>query len=308
VVEFALGRSEGGRARFAAALEEDPSVQISRDLTTAELEREFAAVKTSAMAKTDTAPGTTGASGVSVPPESSDCPPEFPGCQPTEPPAAADADNAPRSLLKSNWLSLSLEGDALLLPSAADACAGGRGYTCFASDGSYYGDTPLTGADDQVTGGLKVATTRVLLGYDRVVGTSLSLGARLGYALGGGPQRPSANGFVPLHVEARAAYWLGRQPLVRTGFRFFVLVSGGMAQVDASVPVDVYASAQAYRSGQSQSYQAWKKTGLGFVAAGVGTMFAFTATTGIVAEAKVMEMFPTAATGFGLQMGYVVGL
>ena len=37
-------------------------------------------------------------------------------------------------------------------------------------------------------------------------------------------------------------------------------------------------------------------------------MFALSPSTGIVLEAKAMEMFPTAATGFSLQLAYVVGL
>jgi hypothetical protein len=208
-------------------------------------------------------------------------------------------------------LSIAFEGNALVLPSAGEACMGGShasGYTCFTSDGAYYADAPLSGADDQVSGGLRFATSRVLLGYDRALARNLLIGARLGYALGGGPTRPSAAAFVPWHVEARAAYWFGRDPLARTGLHFYALVSAGMAQVDASVPVDVYADVQAYRAGRSQSYDAWKKTGLGFVAIGGGAMLAMAPASGVFAEVRVMEMLPTVGTGFGLQMGYVVGL
>ncbi len=151
---------------------------------------------------------------------------------------------------------------------------------------------PLAGADDLVNGGVAVATSRVLLGYDRALGENLSLGARIGYAIGGGPQRPAASAFLPVHLEARATYWFGENPLARSGFRFFVLAAGGMAQVDASVPVDVYGSAQAYRSQQFQDYRAWKKSGLAFAALGGGGMYAITPATGIVVEAKAMELFP----------------
>jgi hypothetical protein len=70
----------------------------------------------------------------------------------------------------------------------------------------------------------------------------------------------------------------------------------------------VYANTQAYTNQQSQNYQAWKKTGLGFGALGAGAMYAITASTGLALEAKAMEMFPTPATGFSLQMAYLVGL
>jgi hypothetical protein len=36
-------------------------------------------------------------------------------------------------------------------------------------------------------------------------------------------------------------------------------------------------------------------------------MYAITPVTGVLLEAKVMEMFPTVGTGFGLQLGYTYG-
>ena len=80
-----------------------------------------------------------------------------------------------------------------------------------------------------------------------------------------------------------------------------------MAEVDASVPVIVYASSQAYTSQEAQSYQAWKKTGLAFGAIGAGAKLAITPSTGVALEAKVMEMFPTTDTGFGGQIAFVEG-
>jgi hypothetical protein len=443
VVEFMLQRADDGRAQFAEALKEDPTLTLDADLSTPDLKREFAAVKGAAappagsgsaspapvaagdMAHTPVpsqavltpvpvyvelpdgvsaarvyvrfkAPGATewktasmarigggygveiacadvgdstgdfkyfvqavdgsgdllASSGRLVQPYTvrivqhlegeaphlpdrpaptacaapTDCPPSFPGCK-GEAKATACVSNdecaqgqtcsdgacvgssepAERAPYKRNWLSVAFEGDALLMPSAANACGGGTGYTCF-SGGTYYSDTPLSGADDQVNGGITLATSRILVGYDRAIWENFTAGARLGYALGGGPQRPTASSFMPIHVEVRGAYWFGDNPLARSGFRFFVLAAGGMAQVDASVPVDVYANLQAYQNQQSQNYQAWKKTGLAFAALGGGTMFAITPSTGIALEAKAMEMFPTTATGLGLQLAYVVGL
>jgi hypothetical protein len=205
-------------------------------------------------------------------------------------------------------VSVAFQTDALLLQSASNACSGGTGYTCFGSDGSYYANLPLAGADDEIGGGLAIATSRVLFGYDRALGENVTIGARLGYALGGGPTRPGAGAFLPIHAEARAAYWFGDDPLSRAGFRFYGLAAGGMAQIDASVPVDVYANMQAYDSQQSQEYRAWKKTGLAFVALGGGGMYAITPATGVLLEAKAVETFPTSATGVSLQLAYVVGL
>jgi hypothetical protein len=452
VVYFAMNRADDGRAQFAAALKEDPSVGLDGDLATTDLQREFAAVKArgSAPATGDggapaaappraspqsdmahTAPASQavltplpiyvelpegidavkvyvryqpygakdwktaymtkvgGGYGIELPcadvgdspgelkyfiqatdgagdvvassgrlsdtyrvkivqrlegeaphlpgraapaacAAATDCPPSFPGCHEKTTGAAAcvsdDECAAGQSCVdgactggetpvepehgpyKRNWISVGFQEDALLMPSASDACSGGTGYTCFGSDGTYYADQPLAGADDQVNGGIRFATMRVLFGYDRAFAENFMVGTRLGFAIGGGPQRPTAASFMPLHIEARGTYWFGKDPLARAGFRFFVLAAGGSAQIDASVPVDVYASPGAYMSGQSQNYQAWKKTGLGFVAVGGGAMYAITPATGITLEIKGIEMFPTTATGFGAQMGYVIGL
>ena len=265
----------------------------------------------------------------------SDCPPGFPGCHSTTTKSSSaeacvsddecsggqtcvdgecggseggSAEAEEHVPIKRNWLSVGVEADGLLLPSASNACAGGSGYTCFSDNGSYYADNPLANADNLVNGGFTLATERVLFGYDRVVWDNVTLGARLGFALGGGPERPGGTAFMPVHAEARAAYWFGTTPFARSGFRFFVLAAGGMAEVDASVPVDVFANATAYQAKTSQDERAWKKAGQGFAALGGGTMYAITPSSGIVLEAKIVEMLPTSATGIGLQLGYLVGL
>jgi hypothetical protein len=259
--------------------------------------------------------------------QTTDCPPGFPGCHneggktacvsddecPSqkctsgfceEPEAAPEAD-AP---YKQNWLGVAFQVDFLLLPAANDACKGGTGYTCFDSSGKYYSGIPLAGADDVVAGGLAPATMRILLGYDRALTQNIMVGGRLGYAFNGGPQRPGASSFLPVSVEARGEYWFGHDPLGRSGFRFFVLAGAGMEEVDASVPVDIYASAQDYLAKKSQNFNAWKKTGLGFAEAGPGLMYAITPNTGILLEAKGVLMFPTSAAGAAAQLGYVIGL
>jgi hypothetical protein len=259
--------------------------------------------------------------------QKTDCPPGFPGCHDEsaktacvsdeecpsractagfcEPQATTPVADAP---YKENWFSLAFQADLLALPAASNACQGGTGYTCFDSGGKYYSGIPLTGADDVVTGGVALATMRVLVGYDRAVTQNLLLGGRFGVAFNGGPQRPSASAFLPVSIEARGSYWFGHDPLGRSGFRFFVLAGAGAEEVDASVPVDIYASFADYQAKQSQNYNAWKKTGLGFVEIGPGAMYAITPSTGIVLEAKATLLFPTSAAGFGVQLGYAIGL
>jgi hypothetical protein len=259
--------------------------------------------------------------------QKSDCPPGFPGCDDGSGKKVCSSDDEcaegqacqggacdvasgesqAGALPKANWLTLGFQADVLFAPSVVDTCAGGTGYTCFDAHGTYYGGQPLAGADDAVSGGPAMATMRILVGYDRVLGERVMLGGRLGYAFNGGPQRPTASSFLPVHAEARGSYWFGHEPLRHSGFRFFALLAVGVAEVDAGVQVDVYASAQAYQMGQSQNYVAWKKTGLGFASEGLGAMYALTSSTGIVLEVKALEMFPTVGLGAGAQLGYAIG-
>ena len=347
VIDFALQRPDDGRAEFAAAIREDPKVKVDHNLSTTELEQEFAAAKGANASKPEEAPPPAheaspapplpapppSAAPAAPPPptrEGSDCPPGFPGCreaaaQENEACTTDDdcksgqtcrdstchnaSEEAPADLpFKRNWVSASFQVEALLLPSAQNACAGGTGYTCFDDTGGYYRQIPLAGADDVVNGGIGIGTMRVLLGYDRVFGANFTVGGRLGFAFGGGPQRPGSSAFVPIHVEARGSYFFGHDPFGRKGFRFFAEAGLGMAEVDASVPVDIYASLADYNAGNSRNFNAWKKTGLGFVALGPGAMYALTPNTGVMLEAKVMQMFPTSGTAVALQLGYTLGL
>jgi hypothetical protein len=257
-----------------------------------------------------------------------DCPPDFPGCHNEAQKVACvsqedckpgqectggfctgEAEEPPEveAPFKQNWLSLAFQADLLLVPTKNDVCAGGTGYTCF-SGSQYYNRMPLPGADDTVNGGPALATMRALIGYDRVFGQNIMAGVRLGYAFNGGPQRTGAAAFLPVHAEARGAYWFGHDPLGKSGMRFFVLGGVGMAEVDASVPVDTYASQMALKNMQSDNFNAWKKSGQGFGELGLGAMFALTPNTGIQAELKGMELFPTPGTAAGLQIGYALGL
>jgi hypothetical protein len=111
-----------------------------------------------------------------------------------------------------------------------------------------------------------------------------------------------------VHAEARASYWFGTNPLARAGFRFYAICGAGLAEVDASQGIDVYANAHDAKLQQNSIGEtAWKKTGNGFVALGVGGMFAITADMGIVVEVKAMEMFPTIGTAMAPQLGYTIG-
>ncbi|HEX3772327.1 MAG TPA: hypothetical protein VHV30_15730 [Polyangiaceae bacterium] len=323
VLDYAVQKPDDGHAEFVEALKHDPSVTIDHDLSTPALERAFAAAGGHARAEAASPPPAKTATQDTSEPSSndeepsagagaaakqgSDCPPGFPGCHDdTEKSEEAEAAPPPDAPYKKTWISVAFQAEALLLPTAKDACGGGTGYTCF--DGSsYYAAQPLKGADDVVNGGIRVGTKRLLLGYDRAVSGNVTVGGRAGFAFGGGPTRPGGRGFDPVHLEGRATYWFGHDPLGRSGLRFSATAAVGYAEVDATIPADVYASSTAYQAGQSQTLDAWKKAGNLFGSIGLGAMFAFTPDSGLELEVKAMEMFPTTGTALGAQLGYVVG-
>jgi hypothetical protein len=326
---FAQSNIEGARAHFSAALQYVTTTVLDRDLATVEMQRVFDEAKASLPARKDPADRAVAPPSAVRSENAEECPPDFPGCR--EPHAAQaeesrqtcgsgnscsgtavcvkDACVEPKETAFSrNWLGLAFQQDVLALTSANDACAGGTGYTCFTNDGAYYADNPLRGADNTVSGGFAPATRRVMLSYDRVLGENFSVGTRIGFAFGGGPQRPTGVSFLPLHIEVRGAYWFGRTPHARLGLRPFVLAATGAAEVDASVKVSVYADAASYGRGAAQEVFAWKKTGFGFAALGAGAMLALTQNSGFTIEGRVMEMFPRPTTALGIQLGYVMGL
>jgi len=245
-------------------------------------------------------------------PDPGDCPPEFPGChgsKVTEPPpcepGSACTDVAPVKTWK-NWVSLAIQQDFLSLSSSTATCAGSNEYVCFTDGDKYYGGIPYEKSGDEVSGGLRFATTRILAGYDRAIG-SFSVGVRLGVAFGGGPKAEEGRAFLPLHAEARVAYWFGREPFSRTGPRPYVVLSGGVAQVDAKVPVVAYETPKDYTDDKRLELDAWKKTGTGFLGGGVGMLLAITPRSAPIAELKFVGMLGRSSPTLNLQLGYAVG-
>jgi hypothetical protein len=208
------------------------------------------------------------------------------------------------SKAKKNFLSVSIQQDMLLLSSATEVCANQTDYTCFYSNNSQYGTNgeQPTPDRDQVSGGFGLATTRILVGFDRLFGENLTLGVKLGYAFNGGPAAEGGKAFLPVHAEARVAYFFGKNPFGATGIRPYVTANGGVAQIDARVTVQV-----TDQLGQS-NLAAWKKGGTSFVGAGVGAMWLTSPGSGFVAELRLEQLFSSSATGVSLQLGYAIGL
>ncbi len=213
---------------------------------------------------------------------------------------------------KRNLVSLGLQIDALLIGSKNDVCSVPRpdetsSYSCFVQDTSkqFDGIVATSPGTNGIQGGLGVAGVRLLLGYDRQLfqNIPLTLGVRLGWAFGGSPSPENvtkniqpANSFLAFHGEARATYhFLGF--FEDKKFRPYAFIGGGLAQVNASVPVDV-CDTTAGAACKLVKVDAYQITGLNFIGFGAGTTFGITPTFGVAAELKIMIMVPT--SGFVL--------
>jgi hypothetical protein len=183
-----------------------------------------------------------------------------------------------------------------------------------------------------------------LLSYDRVLLPNITVGARAGYAIGGGPAPEGGAAFLPIHAELRGAYWFGSNPFGSKGLRPYVHAGGGMAQVDAKLDVTVLdcngiaapppgdptdptlpgvevdirdddprVGPCLDRTGDSRIHlqrtlDAYKKLGQGFATIGGGAVYAFAENMGVQLNLNLMVMLPS--SGFVLQpsLGFVYGL
>jgi hypothetical protein len=171
----------------------------------------------------------------------------------TEPSKKPDG---PGSGLQRNWISASFSPDVSLFSGDNVCTTNGQNedhYACFRQDGTRYIGTPTQDIADNVNTGFGLSTLRVMLGYDRLILDNFTAGARLGFAFNGASGPGVA--FLPVHIEARAGYWFGPNPFgrdpkdsqtkLRLRVRPFAFVSGGLAQVDTQVDVEVLEDGQA---------------------------------------------------------------
>jgi len=223
-------------------------------------------------------------------------------CLEEEPAKEADTDSSKGS---SNWLGLHFEQDLLLYSEQAQVCApapGGTGaanYSCF-QNGAPFTGTIAPGPGNHISSGVGRATMRLLISFDRLLTSNLSLGLRLGYAFGGRP--PGADKFFPWHAELRASYWFGSTPFEGSSVRPYLSLSGGLAEVDGKVPVEYYDPA-----GNKKTLDAWRKTGKAFAGLAFGVMIPFAGDNGLVPELRAQQMFGASGTVFALSLGYARG-
>lgn len=236
------------------------------------------------------------------------------GCGSSGPEGEGPAPKTPE-VDRPNRLSVTVQQDFGIVSGQAVCSANSQiynGFSCFRSDQTQYHGTPLS-QDGGDPGGVYLATTRVLAGYDRVVFDNFTIGGRVGVVLRGGGPKPdgrAAPSFLPFHGELRAAYWFGSAPFVGTGFRAGLFAAGGIAQVDSTWQVDVVEDtskpppAAQPTNPPSQTLDAYQKAGTGWVGGGLSLAYAFLPSSAFVLHLKVMQLFPSTGTVLAPEFGY----
>jgi hypothetical protein len=246
---------------------------------------------------------------------------------------AGGDEGASRGPFKKWWFGLHIAQDFAFV-SGSDVCLNQNqsadNWACYLSSNqadapydSVQFDTPV-GGGGTISGGTAAGTLRFLLSVERAITNNITAGARLGYAIRGGPphgkqvtynREPGTPGvneyttvvkegspFLPIHAELRGTYYFGSSPLGRKGFRPYVHVGGGLAQVDARVVVKVkdrYDPSPGLNNNQDGQLNAWKKMGQVFATAGGGVQFALSPRFAL--QANVNAMLMLGASGFVLE-------
>jgi hypothetical protein len=263
---------------------------------------------------------------------------------PRRAPALAPKPSPPREPPR-HWVGLHLAQDLAFI-GGANVCDPTLGqatesYACFLEDTD---DRPFVHTPypllDAVEDDVVLASTRVLFSYDYSPAPIVSVGARIGYALGGGPpagQTAAADGtgsggtpFFPFHLEARLTFWIlpPSAPI-----SLYLGASAGAAQVDARATVrekDCNADAQlglpsasaedafeACRTAASNfnfaalpdvKVDAWKKVGQAFYGAHVGAGLQLTEQLRGVANVNVLSFAPASGVVLEPSLGVTMGI
>ena len=243
-----------------------------------------------------------------------------------------------RSRVSNNWFGLQGGLDFAMI-SGEQVCGRGadRAYSCF-EDGNPYRGVPNRNFAGNIDGGFQAATTRLMLSYERAVSSLISLEGRFGFAFNGGPESARSKGgdsskFLPFHAEARAKLYFTRV-YSENGFGLkgpsgFVMLGGGLAQVDPHVSVPV---AECRQTGLNQAFvpgvpdeitpaedecarssnralevkdvEVYQRLGQGFVTAGLGFRYGIGKHVAAIAAVNTQFLLPS----FGITLSPSVGV
>jgi len=289
-----LKKKGKGEKAMQAAIAADPSIQLSPDFTSPEIEKVYAAA--GGVAGAESAPAHEHDEG--------DAEDEAESKAAPEPERPADPGGARR-----NWLSAAFQLDMLSYKQTTGVCNGAAQYQCFLQ-GQSYSEPIYPGSGNQLQGGVGFGTKRVLVGYERLIGDNLTAGLKLGFAFGGSPKATNGRGsaFLPFHAELRGSYWFGKAPFAHEGLRGYAGLAVGVAEVDGHVSVEYYVDANGYNQGAKGKLDAWRKTGNTLVGLHAGVAYAFEKEQQLFLELRILQMLGATALGGAVSAGYAFGM
>src|SRR6185503_6055214 len=177
---------------------------------------------------------------------------------------------------KKVWLSFNLGQDFSFIGTQADVCGNpetlaAKQYACIDKEDYLYNGVPFAsapGTGNAINGGIDPATTRFMAGVELLAGDNVTIGARLGYVHGAAAGRTLA----VFHGEGRVAFWFGKEPFSRRRVRPFLVVAGGLAEVDNKFSVPIIESNLAKGVYPTQTLTVWRQSGSAFAGGGFGLM------------------------------------
>lgn len=232
--------------------------------------------------------------------------------------------------LLDNWVTVTFAPD-LAIYSAENVCtnesqnsasAAYQHFVCLREDGSRYLGTPTANVGDNINAGFVLGTLRVAAQYERRLFDNFTVGLRLGFAFNGA----SGDGvqFLPVHVEGRVGYSLGKAAFAGPGLRPFGFVSAGLAQLDSSVNVEVLedgaacgaktadgpctkASSDGKIEPRQQHLAAYKQAGNGFASLGIGLVYSPIRNVGLTLAVRGGLTFPVIVGFLAPEAGVTFG-
>lgn len=311
-----LNRQKEGREALSKAVQADPAIRLNADLTTPEVAQAFRDVggkgvslaaqpaPTAAPKRAEPAPKKRRGNRRQLQPEDITLE-ETP--QESEESHEETSEQGASRLRSAWWFSFGLQQDFFVHSSVDNVCSTGK-YQCFdASRKRYTGPILASPKGNRASGGLGIATTRVLLGADRRLLDNWLIGVRLGFAFGGAPDPGNGDKFLPLHLEVRGTYVYGKRPLERDGLRPLAQLALGIAEIDAQTAVDYYTDEASFAAGNKGVLDAWRKTGKVFIAPSLGAAYGFLRQHNLFAEARLMVLLGTSGVAPAFGLGYAHG-
>jgi hypothetical protein len=266
------------------------------------------------------------------------CPPDFPGCADGEGDSVVSSGESQRP--SRDWVSLHFAADVGFVGGSNVCTSSNADYDCFESgaDTPYPGPLPATVAarpgelgdaypGTEIGSGASVGTLRLMLGYEHALNDRVSVGGRLGYAFRGGPTTLDGDGFLPVHVEGKLAWWprglwaSGLRPFLQfgAGFAEVDLKRGGLAVSDCTEEpgrqafLDCIAADGEYAPANapdlpSRTLDAYRKLGNAFVEVGAGLSLPIGGRAAVQLNLNALLMLPSVGVVLQPSLGMSYGL